>query len=315
MSHNFAFVFPGQGSQHLGMLSELAVRFPIIIETFHRASDKLGYDLWRLSQEGPEEKLNQTEFTQPALLAAGFSMWKVWEKLNAPSPAYLAGHSLGEYTALVCANVLDFVTAVKLVEQRGRFMQEAVPPGEGGMAAIIGLDDKAINEVCKEASDHGRLIVAPANYNSIGQTVIAGASEAIDKVVMLAKAKGAKLAKKLPVSVPSHCDLMRPAALQLNDELQRITLKKPDLPVIHNVDVCYHQDPNEIRNALVNQLYSPVRWVETIQYFASNELPSIIESGPGKVLTGLNKRITSEIKAVAIGEPDSLQEVLNTMGE
>jgi len=296
------------------MLADLATLHPIIIDVFNRASYVLGYDLWALSQEGPAEKLNQTEYTQPALLAAGFAIWAIWQKLDAPKPQFLAGHSLGEYTALVCAEALDFEKGIQLVANRGKYMQEAVPAGQGGMAAIIGLDEIVVNNICKMASRENEL-VSPANFNSIGQIVIAGQVDAVDRATVLAKEQGATLAIKLPVSVPSHCALMRPAADQLQEELKSISFKTPNISVIHNVDVRSYQDSTEIQNALIYQLYQPVRWVETIQFFISHQIPMVIESGPGKVLTGLNKRISKTMQAVAIEQPDSFHAALSHIGD
>lgn len=314
MHRAFAFVFPGQGSQHLGMLNELATKYPLIKDRFSMASDALGYDLWNLAQEGPVDKLNQTEITQPALLVAGVAIWHVWNQKGAPSPQFLAGHSLGEYTALVCADALDFISAVRLVELRGKYMQSAVPSGQGSMAAIIGLNDDVIQEICETASDNPE-VVSPANFNSVGQIVIAGNVYAVDRAISLAKEKGAKLAKKLPVSVPSHCQLMQPAAEQLSEKLHEITFKCPEIPVIHNVDICAYSDAKQIKDALIRQLYSPVRWLETVQYFVNRKVLTIIESGPGKVLTGLNKRIDENIVGVSITHPDSFQEAFNYLGE
>jgi [acyl-carrier-protein] S-malonyltransferase len=311
MNKEFAFVFPGQGSQHLGMLNELASKYTLILDVFARASDSLGYDLWALTQEGPPERLNQTKYTQPALLAAGVSLWQVWKKIQAPTPALLAGHSLGEYTSLVCANAIEFSTAIKLVAQRGKFMQEAVPDGQGAMAAIIGMEREKVNEICRLVSEKEG-VVALANFNSREQIVIAGKTNAIDDAVNLAKQYGAKLAKRLPVSVPSHCELMQPAALQLAEELGRIKMNQPELPIVNNVDVRIYQDQEQIKDGLIRQLYSPVRWTEIIQFFLSYGLSTIIESGPGKVLTKLNKH-RAGVRTLAIDHPDSLQEALNIL--
>lgn len=309
MTNRFAFVFPGQGSQHLGMCKELAAEFPIIEDVFKEASEAIGYDLWKVAEEGPLERLNSTEVTQPALLAAGVAVWRVWKEVVQSTPIFLAGHSLGEYTALVCADAIQFPVAIKLVEERGKYMQEAVPEGKGGMAAIIGLSEEDVEKLCHEASKENSS-VSPANFNSIGQIVIAGESEAVDRAISRAKELGAKLAKKLPVSVPSHCDLMKPAALKLAEKLKTITIKEPLLPVINNADVASYRNPDQIKDALIRQLYSPVRWVETVQFFESQEVPIIIESGPGKVLTGLNKRISDNLTVIAITQPESFQEAV-----
>lgn len=291
-----AYVFPGQGSQKLGMFSELSAQYPIIIDTFSQASAILGYDLWQLTQAGPEEKLNLTENTQPAMLAADVAAWRVCCSSKCEQPSYLAGHSLGEYSALVCAGAIDFADAIELVAKRGSLMQSAVPAGDGAMAAIIGLDNKSVNAVCNEASENA--IVAPANYNSVGQTVIAGERAAVERAAVLAKQAGALKVMILPVSVPAHCNLMQAVAKQLADLLAGIEIVAPKIPVIHNVDVMPHKDPSSIRAMLVQQLYSPVRWVETIEFFAGMHIDEMIECGPGRVLAGLNKRITKEVPTI-----------------
>ncbi|OGT06695.1 MAG: [acyl-carrier-protein] S-malonyltransferase [Gammaproteobacteria bacterium GWE2_37_16] len=298
-SSNTAFAFPGQGSQSLGMLAELSTAYPIIYATYDEASTVLGYDLWRLCQEGPEEKLNRTEFSQPILLAGGVAVWRAWLQQGGKKPAFLAGHSLGEYAALVCAEAFAFSDALKLVAERGRLMQEAVPVGKGAMIAIVGLSDEKILAICSDAAQ-GQ-ILTPANYNSIGQTVLAGEVEAATRAVVLAKNAGAKIAKLLPVSVPSHCELMRSAAEKMAETLQDIKINSPKIPVIHNVDVAVHTEPEEIRLVLVQQLYSPVRWVETITVLAEKGMTAIIECGPGKVLTGLNRRIVSGLETLMLG--------------
>lgn len=303
------FVFPGQGSQSVGMLTELANQFPLIEETYQQASQVLGYDLWQLVKNGPEEILNQTEKTQPALLAGSVAIWRIWQAQHGTMPAIMAGHSLGEYSALVCADAINFRDAIKLVADRGRFMQEAVPQGVGAMAAIVGLDDKTVVDLCQQAAQGE--IVAPANFNAIGQIVVAGQTEAVKRVIELAKNAGAKLAKLLPISVPSHCELMRPAAKRLAESLAKINIQAPKIPVIHNVDVCSYSTPEKIREALVKQLDHPVRWVETIQLFAQQGIKLIIECGAGKVLAGLNKRIVSELETISINTPENLQQALN----
>ncbi len=300
MQNKYAMVFPGQGSQTVGMLKELAAAYPQVQNTFSEASEVLGYNLWDLTQSGPEEKLNQTEFTQPALLAAGVAVWQVWNLKSHATPAFFAGHSLGEYTALVCAGAIAFKDAVKLVEARGRFMQGAFSD-EGAMVAIVGLADDLIKKVCIESAQSEILVVA--NYNSIGQTVLAGHLSAANRAVEQAKTLGAKIAKVLPVSVPSHCALMSPAADKLAEMLKSININPPKIPVIQNADVAFYNEPQEICDALVRQLYSPVRWVETIQLMIKNDVKSIFECGPGKILTGLNKRISKEIMVDFIGEP------------
>ncbi len=290
-----AFIFPGQGSQSLGMLNDISLKHDQIKKTYAQASDALGYDLWTLVQEGPQERLDQTEFTQPALLAASVALWRLFKPQHV---AVMAGHSLGEYSALVCANSLDFSDAIKLVALRGRLMQKAVPAGEGAMAALVGLEDGIVRTVCDEASQ-GEVLV-PANYNAIGQVVIAGTRSAVERGVTLAKEKGAKLAKILPVSVPSHSPLMHGAAEMLEEALEKIDIKPPQIPVIHNVDVATHTDPQAIRAALVSQLYAPVRWVETVQRMVAEGINPVIECGPGKVLAGLCKRIDKSLEIIDI---------------
>ena len=306
---SLAFVFPGQGSQSIGMLNELAEVEPIVIDTFKAASDALGYDLWDITQQGPQEKLNSTDITQPALLAAGVACWKVWQAKGGAMPVVLAGHSLGEYSALVCGGVLEFSDAIKLVEARGQFMQQAVPEGQGGMAAILGLDDAQVVEACKQAAE-GEVLQA-VNYNSPGQVVVAGNKAAIERIVTVAKEMGAKRALPLPVSVPSHCDLMKPAAEQLAEKLKSITFKEAVIPVINNVDVAAETDADKIRDALVRQLFSPVRWVGTIQKMAADGVDQLIECGPGRVLIGLNKRIDKSMSTAAVFDPASFDKALS----
>ncbi|RNM07596.1 ACP S-malonyltransferase [Dickeya undicola] len=304
----FAMVFPGQGSQSVGMLAELAEKFPLIKETFDEASSVLGYDLWQLSQQGPAEELNKTWQTQPALLTASVALWRVWRQQGGALPTLMSGHSLGEYSALVCAGVLDFKQAVSLVELRGKLMQEAVPEGTGAMYAIIGLDNDAIATACAEAAQ-GQ-IVSPVNFNSPGQVVIAGNKEAVERAGAACKAAGAKRALPLPVSVPSHCALMEPAARKLADALEAITFNTPDVPVINNVDVRAESAPEAIRSALVRQLHNPVRWTECVEYMAAQGVVTLVEVGPGKVLTGLTKRIVDSLTATAINDPASLSAAL-----
>ncbi|MCI4187014.1 ACP S-malonyltransferase [Dickeya dianthicola] len=304
----FAMVFPGQGSQSVGMLAELAEKFPLIKETFDEASSVLGYDLWQLSQQGPAEELNKTWQTQPALLTASVALWRVWRQQGGALPALMSGHSLGEYSALVCAGVLDFKQAVNLVELRGKLMQEAVPEGTGAMYAIIGLDNDATAAACAEAAQ-GQ-VVSPVNFNSPGQVVIAGNKEAVERAGVACKAAGAKRALPLPVSVPSHCALMEPAARKLADALEVITFNAPDVPVVNNVDVRAESAPQAIRSALVRQLHNPVRWTECVEYMAAQGVVTLVEVGPGKVLTGLTKRIVDSLTATAINDPASLSAAL-----
>ncbi|MFL1916152.1 ACP S-malonyltransferase [Plesiomonas shigelloides] len=304
----FAMVFPGQGSQSVGMLADLAQQFPIVEQTFAEASAVLGYDLWALVQQGPAEELNKTWQTQPALLTASVAIWRVWQEKNGAMPVVMAGHSLGEYSALVCAGVMDFKDAVRLVELRGKLMQEAVPEGTGAMAAIIGLDNDSIAKACAESAE-GQ-VVAPVNFNSPGQVVIAGNKEAVERAGAACKAAGAKRALPLPVSVPSHCALMKPAADKLAVALQEITFNAPRIPVINNVDVAAESDADAIRSALVRQLYSPVRWTETVESMSAQGVTHLLEMGPGKVLTGLTKRIVDSMTAAAVNDVASLTAAL-----
>ncbi len=308
---SFSIVFPGQGSQAVGMLGALAETYPSVVETFTEASAALGYDLWQLVQSGPAEELNQTARTQPAMLAAGVAVWRVWQMQGGPAPKMMAGHSLGEYTALVCAGAMSFSDAVGLVADRGRFMQEAVPAGSGGMAAILGLDDDQVLTVCSEAAQ-GEVVEA-VNFNSPGQVVIAGAKAAVDRACGLAKDAGAKRALPLPVSVPSHCALMRPAAERLSERLAGIAISSPKIPVLHNVNVETADDADAIRQLLAAQLYSPVRWVETVQKMAAGGIATLFEAGPGKVLAGLTKRIDKNLKGVGVFDPDTLKDALETL--
>lgn len=309
---SLAFIFPGQGSQSVGMLKDLSENFSEVSTTFQEASDALGYDLWSIIQDGPAEKLNSTDVTQPAMLASGVATWRAW-KIKAQAkgiamPAMMAGHSLGEYTALVCAGSLDFVDAVKLVSQRGQFMMQAVPAGTGAMAAVLGMEDDAVRQVCLDAAQ-GEVLEA-VNYNSPGQIVVAGNKSAVERVCVLAKEKGAKRALELPVSVPSHCALMKPAADQLAEVLNSILFNKPSVPVINNVDVTAAESEADIRDALKRQLFSPVRWVETVEKMAADGADQFIECGPGKVLVGLNKRINKALTSAAILDTASIEAAL-----
>ncbi len=299
-----AIVFPGQGSQSVGMLADLAAQYPIVEATFSEASEVLGYDLWQLVQQGPAEDLNQTHRTQPALLTASVAIWRVWQQESGEQPVVLAGHSLGEYSALVCAGVIEFKDAVKLVALRGQFMQEAVPAGVGAMSAIIGLDNDAIAKACEQAAEDQ--VVAPVNFNSPGQVVIAGNKEAVDRANILCKEAGAKRALLLPVSVPSHCILMKPAADRLATELNAMTFNAPQIPVINNANVEKATDADAIKLALVKQLYGPVRWTETVECMANEGVETLLEMGPGKVLTGLTKRIVKTLNAMSVNDVASL---------
>ena len=305
MTNKLAIVFPGQGSQSVGMLAGLAETHSVVRETFEEGSAALGLDLWSMSQEGPKEALDQTHNTQPALLCAGVAVWRVLEREGVPAPAVMAGHSLGEYTALVAAGALPLADAARLVATRGRLMQEAVPAGTGAMAAILGLDDARVIAVCEEAAQGE--VVSAVNFNSPGQVVIAGHAAAVERAAGLAKAAGAKRALMLDVSVPSHCALMRPAAQRLAAVLEELSLDLPKVPVLHNVTVQAAADPAAIRRLLVEQLYSPVRWVETVQAMAALGVDTVIEAGPGKVLAGLIKRIDKSLNVLPVADPAGLE--------
>lgn len=300
-----ACVFPGQGSQAVGMLKELADVHPSILDTFAQASEALGYDLWDVVQNDPDSKLNETQVTQPALLTASVAIYRLLAEQGI-APEYMAGHSLGEYSALVCAGALDFAEAVKLVEARGEFMQQAVPAGAGAMYAIIGLDDDSIAEICHNTAVATGDVVSPVNYNSPGQVVIAGEKNAAEQAANACKEAGAKRALPLAVSVPSHCELMRPAADHLDDKLETIAIAGPAVKVVNNVDVAVESDPAGIRSALVRQLYCPVQWTKTVEFLAAEGIDTIIEVGPGKVLTGLGKRIVKSVSYIAVNTPETV---------
>jgi len=300
-SASLAFIFPGQGSQSVSMLAELAVAHPEVQTTFEEASQGAGLDLWNLAANGPEDQLNRTENTQPALLAASVAVWRVWQKLGGAQPSQLSGHSLGEYSALVCANALSLHDAASLVAERGRLMQAAVPAGVGAMAAILGGDDAQIAAVCEEVAQ-GQ-VVSPANFNSPGQLVIAGDAEAVDRALSRLAELGVKKAIKLAVSVPSHCMLMRDAADRLGERMASISWQLPSIPVVQNADAKTYATVDDIRSALQRQLYLPVRWTQCVQALASGGATRLAECGPGKVLTGLIKRIDKTLEARAIGAP------------
>jgi [acyl-carrier-protein] S-malonyltransferase len=301
-----AWVFPGQGSQTLGMLSEIAAAYPVVEQTFQQASDVLGYDLWDVVCND-SDKLNQTQVTQPALLAASYAIFQIMQEVGAQAPSYMAGHSLGEYSALVCAGVIEFADGIKLVEARGEFMQQAVPAGVGAMYAIIGLADDKVIACCEQAEQASGLVISAVNFNSPGQVVIAGNKEAAEQAAALCKEQGAKRALPLSVSVPSHCALMKPAAEQLSTLLENITFSSPKVPVINNVDVQMPTEPNDIKLALVQQLYSPVRWTETVVKLADLGVENLLEVGPGKVLTGLVKRIDKSLTGQAVNTRESIE--------
>jgi [acyl-carrier-protein] S-malonyltransferase len=304
-------VFPGQGSQSVGMLTDIAAEYGEIREVFTYAKEILHQDLWHLATVGPKEELDKTIYTQPVLLTAAYALWQILQSKGLPKPALLAGHSLGEYTALVCADALSFSDALMLVSARARYMQEAVPEGTGAMAAIIGLENEAVQAICQNESNESNEVVEIANYNSIGQVVIAGHTAAVERVITLAKEQKAKMAVRIPVSVPSHCLLMKSAADKLFLLLEQTDFQIPAIPVINNVNVQIYQHPDEIRVRLKEQLYCPVRWVETIQYFAASGIKQIIECGPGKVLTGLNKRIDKNIESLSINDLTQLNQILS----
>lgn len=307
-NYNLAFVFPGQGSQSVGMMSKLAAEYALVKQTFEQASDALGFDLWSLVENGPDTDLNQTQNTQPAMLAAGVAVWRIWSEQSQVRPGWMAGHSLGEYSALVCSGAIAFEGAIKLVAERGRLMQEAVPAGVGAMAAIIGLEDHQVVNTCAEVANDE--VVAAANFNAPGQVVIAGNTAAVERAMEALKTLGAKRALKLPVSVPSHCLLMEAASDKLNEVLQGIEVSMPNVTLVHNADVKSHGSPEVIRSALKEQLYKPVRWVESVKFMREQGVSSFVECGPGKVLMGLNKRIAGDAVHMTMFDPDSLNKVL-----
>ena len=307
-----AFVFPGQGSQSLGMLGALRTSNPVVAEVFEEASQGAGTDLWTLSQEGPEERLNQTEFTQPALLAAGIAVWRLWQQRGGARPAMLAGHSLGEYAALVAAGVVSLADAARLVRLRGQLMQDAAPAGTGAMAAVLGADDVLVEDVCRSAS--GREVVVPANYNSPGQIVIGGHAGAVDRALALLAERGVRKAVKLAVSVPSHTPLMREAADRLAEAMAGVEWLPPALPVVQNVDAGVHADATAVREALVRQLYLPVQWTGCVRALAEAGATRLGECGPGKVLTGLAKRLDKTLDARPLGTPADFDAALSDWG-
>lgn len=309
---SLAIVFPGQGSQSLGMLAALAQAHDSVTATFEEASRVLGHDLWKLVQSGPESELNATERTQPAMLAAGVAVWRVWNAQGGRRPALMAGHSLGEYTALVCAGAIEFRDAVALVAERGRRMQQAVPDGQGAMAAILGIEDEPLRQICARCS--GEEVVSCANFNAPGQVVIAGHRSAVERAIAAAREAGAKRAVLLPVSVPSHCLLMKPAAERFDRALRACPMQAPGIAVLHNVDAAPRKDPGEVVQALSRQLYSPVRWVETVRRIALEGVRTVVECGPGKVLAGLGKRIDKDLNYLPIVDPETLQAALAAVG-
>ncbi|MDD3354107.1 ACP S-malonyltransferase [Zoogloea sp.] len=309
---NFAFVFPGQGSQSVGMMTAYGAS-AVIRQTFAEASEALGQDLWQMVIDGPAELLAQTVNTQPLMLTAGVAVYREWIARGGALPALVAGHSLGEYSALVAAGALDFAEAVRLVRLRAQAMQEAVPAGEGAMAALLGLDEAAAAEACAEAAQGD--VVSAANLNSPGQIVIAGSKAAVERAIAAAKARGAKRAVLLPVSAPFHCDLMKPAAERLQARLAGLEVRVPSIPVLNNVDVAVEDQPARIKDALVRQAYSPVRWIEIVQAIARRGATHVFECGPGKVLAGMTKRIEGSLQGGAIADGASLEDVLKMTGE
>ena len=311
---SLAFVFPGQGSQSVGMLAELGAADPVVQATFAEASEVLGYDLWALCQQGPEADLGSTERTQPAMLAAGVATWRVWLGRGGPRPVAMAGHSLGEYTALVCSEAMDFRTAIDVVRFRGQVMQQAVPLGQGAMAAILGLEDADLDAACKEAAQGE--VVEPVNFNAPGQTVIAGNATAVARAIDAAKGRGAKRAVLLPVSVPSHSSLMLGAAERLAEKLATVEVRLPNVPAVYTVDVKTHSSPDGIRQSLKEQLFKPVRWADTVRAMIAGGADTFIECGPGKVLTSLNRRIERkpELKMLALEDTASIAAALAACG-
>ena len=308
---SIAIVFPGQGAQSVGMLSDLAAEYPQVAETFHEASDALGMALWKLVSEGPAASLDLTENTQPALVAAGVAVWRVWRSAGGPRPIAMAGHSLGEYTALVCAGVLDFPEAIRLVAERGKAMQAAAPAGRGAMAALLGLDDAAVEAVCVAATE-GEDRVSAANYNAPGQVVIAGTRSAVERAIPLAKEAGARRAVELAVSVPSHCALMDPAVERLRGLLEEAAWRTPEIPVIQNVDAAAHETVTAMRDRLIRQLNNSVLWSQSVRNMADLGVRRLIEAGPGKVLAGLTRRIDKNVQGLPVFDPHTLAAALNT---
>lgn len=306
---NLAFLFPGQGSQKVGMLSDMAEKYSVVTDTFAEASEVLGFDAWDMIQNGEQETLNLTENTQPLLLTSSVALWRVWQQEEGPQPSIMAGHSLGEFSALVCSGSIQFADGVDLVRDRGRFMQTAVPVGQGAMAAVLGLDDADIDNICSSISKND--VVEAVNYNSPGQVVIAGTVAGVDAAIEACKEAGAKRAMPLPVSAPFHTSLMKPAGEQLEEKLSSIMIVPPSIPVVHNVHAQTETNAEEIKKLLVQQIYSPVKWVSCIEAIASSGVTSTVECGPGKVLAGLNKRINKSLSSASIESPDDLAKALS----
>jgi len=316
-NQQLAFVFPGQGSQKVGMLAAIAEQFPVVIDTFAEASDALGYDMWAMVQSGPQEDLNLTERTQPILLTSSVALWRVWLEKNGVKPALLAGHSLGEFSALVCAGTIDFRDAVRLVRARGQFMQTAVPVGEGAMAAVLGVEDQQIIDICREVGalspTVGGGVVEAVNFNSPGQVVIAGKVEPVNLAIEKLKAVGCKRAMPLPVSAPFHTSLMRPAGDKLKEAMAALKFNAPQSPVVHNVSAKPEADPEKIKAILFEQIFSPVQWTACVQYMVSQGIVTTLECGPGKVLSGLNKRIEKSLNCLGIEDNDGLSQALSAL--
>ena len=308
---DLAFVFPGQGSQKIGMLAELAEQNPIIEKTFNEASEVLGYDMWQLIQQGEQDEINLTQRTQPILLTCSLAIWRLWNEKQGAVPSQMAGHSLGEWSALVCANVIDFADGLRIVEARGKYMQQAVPVGQGAMAAIIGLEDQTILDACSEASSLG--VVDAVNFNAPGQVVLAGSNDAVERAMEICKSAGAKRALPLPVSAPFHTSLMKPAADNLAEMVNAVTFRAPEVPIMHNVHANNENDPQVIKMLMLEQIYSPVRWVDCVKQLKNSGVSTLIECGPGKVLSGLSKRIDRELIALATESAADFDAVLTTI--
>ena len=311
MNSNLAFVFPGQGSQKIGMLADLGAANPLVEETFQEASDVLGYDAWKLIQEGEQEEINLTERTQPLLLTSSVAIWRLWQQQGGPQPAAMAGHSLGEWSALVCAGVVDFADAVEIVRARGAFMQQAVPVGVGAMAAIMGMDDQIVIDACSEAAE-GQ-VVSAVNFNAPGQVVIAGDAAGVARAVEICKKAGAKRAVELPVSAPFHTSLMRPAADNLSELVMQKSFSAPQIPVLHNVHAKTEEDPEKIKSLMLEQIYQPVLWVDCVNALSSRGAEILIECGPGRVLNGLSKRIDRSLTSLATDDVASLENALTSV--
>lgn len=306
-----AFLFPGQGSQKVGMLADLELKYKQISDTFAEASDVLGYDMWKMVQEGPQEEINLTERTQPILLASSVAIWRIWLDKQGQKPSFMAGHSLGEWSALVCSETVSFSDALKIVQARGQYMQKAVPVGEGAMAAIIGLEDSIIIEACQSASEIG--VVDAVNFNAPGQVVIAGSISAVNQAIEECKQAGAKRALPLPVSAPFHTSLMKPAADQLSELVNSVTFKQPLVPVVHNVHAETEENPDTIKTLMLEQIYKPVRWVDCVKTLRASDVNTLVECGPGKVLCGLNKRIDKELLSLATDDQSSFEATLSQL--